>query len=119
MRLQQQLAILFPQSTLIVANGSGYDVQIDRPETVIDAVRQMVRTAPVKPWTENPTSRLFRQQMIAEADKRHPVPRAGYSRRHLIAGREGASHECFFKNVIRSSMQRVAWPSQMLWAAVS
>ena len=49
MRLQQQLAILFPQSTLIVANGSRYDVQIDRPETVIDAVRQMVRTAPVKP----------------------------------------------------------------------
>jgi pimeloyl-ACP methyl ester carboxylesterase len=49
MRLQQQLANLSPQGTLIVANGSGHDVQIDRPETVIDAVRRMVRTAQVKP----------------------------------------------------------------------
>jgi pimeloyl-ACP methyl ester carboxylesterase len=49
MRLQQQLAALSPKGTLIVANGSGHDVQIDRPETVIDAVRRMARTAPAKP----------------------------------------------------------------------
>jgi hypothetical protein len=35
MRLQQRLATLSPQSTFIVADGSGHDVQIDRPETVI------------------------------------------------------------------------------------
>jgi pimeloyl-ACP methyl ester carboxylesterase len=49
MRLQQQLAALSPKGTLIVAKGSGHDVQIDRPETVIDAVRRMARTAPAKP----------------------------------------------------------------------
>jgi len=49
MRLQQQLATLSPQGVLIVAKGSGHDVQIDRPEMVIDAVRQMARTAQIKP----------------------------------------------------------------------
>jgi pimeloyl-ACP methyl ester carboxylesterase len=43
MRLQQQLATLSPKSTLIVAQGSGHDVQIDRPATVIDAVKRMAR----------------------------------------------------------------------------
>ena len=42
MRLQQQLATLSPQGSLIVAQGSGHDVQLDRPETVIEAVRRMV-----------------------------------------------------------------------------
>jgi len=41
MRLQQRLATLSPQSTFMVADGSGHDVQIDRPETVIDAVRRV------------------------------------------------------------------------------
>jgi pimeloyl-ACP methyl ester carboxylesterase len=41
MRLQQQLATLSPQGNLIVAQGSGHDVQLDRPGTVIDAVRRM------------------------------------------------------------------------------
>ncbi len=41
MRLQQQLTTLSPQSTFIVADGSGHDVQVDRPETVIDAVRRV------------------------------------------------------------------------------
>jgi pimeloyl-ACP methyl ester carboxylesterase len=43
MRLQQQLATLSPQSTLIVAQGSGHDVQVDRPEIVVDAVRRMMK----------------------------------------------------------------------------
>jgi pimeloyl-ACP methyl ester carboxylesterase len=49
MRLQQQLAGLSPQATLVVASGSGHDVQIDRPETVIDAVRQMARAVRTTP----------------------------------------------------------------------
>jgi pimeloyl-ACP methyl ester carboxylesterase len=40
MRLQQNLATLSPRATFIVAQGSGHDVQVDRPETVIDAVRR-------------------------------------------------------------------------------
>jgi pimeloyl-ACP methyl ester carboxylesterase len=40
-RLQQQLATLSPQSAFIVAQGSGHDIQVDRPQTVIDAVRRM------------------------------------------------------------------------------
>ena len=40
-RLQQGLAGLSPRSTLIVAEGSGHDIQIDRPQTVIDAVKHM------------------------------------------------------------------------------
>jgi hypothetical protein len=43
MRLQQQLATLSPQSTLIVAQGSGHDVQVDRPEIVVDAARRMMK----------------------------------------------------------------------------
>lgn len=42
MRLQQQLATLSRQSTFIVAQGSGHDIQVDRPETVVEAVRRMV-----------------------------------------------------------------------------
>ena len=49
MRLQQQLATLCPQATFIVAQGSGHDVQADRPETVIDAVRRMTKTAKINP----------------------------------------------------------------------
>jgi hypothetical protein len=45
MRLQQQLATLSPQATFIVAQGSGHDVQVDRPEMVIGAITQMVRAA--------------------------------------------------------------------------
>jgi pimeloyl-ACP methyl ester carboxylesterase len=41
MRLQQQLATLSPQGSLVVAQGSGHDVQLDRPEIVIEAVRRM------------------------------------------------------------------------------
>jgi pimeloyl-ACP methyl ester carboxylesterase len=43
MRLQQQLATLSRHATFIVAQGSGHDVQVDRPETVIDAVRLIAR----------------------------------------------------------------------------
>jgi pimeloyl-ACP methyl ester carboxylesterase len=42
MRLQQQLATLSPRANLIVAQGSGHDIQIDRPDMVIDAIRRMV-----------------------------------------------------------------------------
>ncbi len=43
MRLQRQLATLSPRATFIVAQGSGHDVQIDRPEMVIDAIRQIAQ----------------------------------------------------------------------------
>lgn len=42
MLLQRQLATLSPRATLIVAQGSGHDIQIDRPGTVVDAIRRMV-----------------------------------------------------------------------------
>lgn len=42
MLLQRQLSTLSPRATLIVAEGSGHDIQIDRPGTVIDAIRRMV-----------------------------------------------------------------------------
>jgi pimeloyl-ACP methyl ester carboxylesterase len=48
MRLQQQLATLSPQGSLIVAQGSGHDVQLDRPETVIEAVRRIVGAVQAK-----------------------------------------------------------------------
>ena len=46
MRLQQQLATLSPRATLVVAQGSGHDVQLDRPATVVDAVRRIAKTQP-------------------------------------------------------------------------
>jgi pimeloyl-ACP methyl ester carboxylesterase len=49
MRLQQQIATLSPQGSLIVAQGSGHDVQLDRPETVIEAIRRMVAAVQAKP----------------------------------------------------------------------
>jgi len=49
MRLQQQLATLSPQATFIVAHGSGHDVQIDRPETVIDALKRLAGIAGTGP----------------------------------------------------------------------
>jgi pimeloyl-ACP methyl ester carboxylesterase len=48
MRLQQQLTTLSPQGTLIIAQGSGHDVQLDRPETVIEAVRRMAAAVQAK-----------------------------------------------------------------------
>jgi pimeloyl-ACP methyl ester carboxylesterase len=42
MRLQQQLATLSPQATFVVAQGSGHDIQLDRPGAVIDAIKRMV-----------------------------------------------------------------------------
>jgi pimeloyl-ACP methyl ester carboxylesterase len=47
MRLQQQLTTLSPKATFIVAQGSGHDVQLDRPQIVIDAVRRMAGAAGV------------------------------------------------------------------------
>ena len=41
--LQQQLATLSPRGTLRVAHGSGHYIQNDRPEMVIEAIRQVVR----------------------------------------------------------------------------
>jgi pimeloyl-ACP methyl ester carboxylesterase len=49
MRLQQQLAALSARSTFIVAQGSGHDVQIDRPVTVIDAIRNLASASNVRP----------------------------------------------------------------------
>src|SRR5262249_37103639 len=48
MRLQQQLATLSQQGSLIVAQGSGHDVQLDRPETVVEAVRRMAAAVQAK-----------------------------------------------------------------------
>jgi len=48
MRLQRQLATLSPQGALVVAQGSGHDVQLDRPEIVIEAVRRMVAVLQTK-----------------------------------------------------------------------
>ncbi|HEX3505287.1 MAG TPA: alpha/beta hydrolase [Xanthobacteraceae bacterium] len=42
MQLQRRLATLSPQGTLIVAEGSGHDIQLDRPATVIDAIKRML-----------------------------------------------------------------------------
>jgi len=41
MGLQRQLATLSPRASFIVAQGSGHDVQVDRPELVIETVRRM------------------------------------------------------------------------------
>ena len=45
MHLQQELATLSPRATLIVAQGSGHDIQLDRPNMVVDAVRQIATAA--------------------------------------------------------------------------
>jgi pimeloyl-ACP methyl ester carboxylesterase len=45
MHLQRQLATLSPRAELIVAEGSGHDVQLDRPDTVVDAIRWMSRAS--------------------------------------------------------------------------
>jgi pimeloyl-ACP methyl ester carboxylesterase len=45
MQLQKQLATLSPQGTLVVAQGSGHDIQFDRPDVVIDAIKRMAETA--------------------------------------------------------------------------
>jgi pimeloyl-ACP methyl ester carboxylesterase len=44
----EQLAALSPQGSLIVAQGSGHDVQLDRPETVIEAARRMAAAVEAK-----------------------------------------------------------------------
>jgi pimeloyl-ACP methyl ester carboxylesterase len=49
MHLQQQLAALSPQGTLVVADGSGHDIQLDRPNMVIDAVRRMANAKNYSP----------------------------------------------------------------------
>jgi hypothetical protein len=36
---------LSPRSTFIVAQGSGHDVQVDRPQVVVDAVRRIAGAA--------------------------------------------------------------------------
>jgi pimeloyl-ACP methyl ester carboxylesterase len=48
MQLQERLASLSRQSVFIAAKGSGHDIQVDRPETVIDAVRKMTRSATIQ-----------------------------------------------------------------------
>lgn len=45
MRLQLGLAALSRRSSFIVAEGSGHDVQIDRPDIVVEAVRRLAETA--------------------------------------------------------------------------
>jgi hypothetical protein len=49
MQLQQQLATLSPQATFVVAQGSGHNIQFDRPGTVIDAIKRIARAAKADP----------------------------------------------------------------------
>lgn len=44
MQLQRQLATLSPKAGLVIAQGCGHDIQLDRPQMVIDAIRQMAAT---------------------------------------------------------------------------
>lgn len=48
MRLQRELARLSPRSTLLVAERSGHDVHIDRPDIVIEAARRMVKELEIR-----------------------------------------------------------------------
>lgn len=48
MWLQQQLATLSPQGSLVVAEGCGDDVQTDCPDIVVEAIRRMVKTATIR-----------------------------------------------------------------------
>ena len=41
MRLQRRLATLSPRADLIIAEGSGHEIQSDRPDMVIDAIRRL------------------------------------------------------------------------------
>jgi pimeloyl-ACP methyl ester carboxylesterase len=43
MKLQRGLAALSKKSQLVIAQGSGHDIQIDRPALVIAAIRSLVR----------------------------------------------------------------------------
>lgn len=45
MRLQVQLSQLSPEARLVLATGSGHDVQADRPAAVVAAVRETVQAA--------------------------------------------------------------------------
>jgi pimeloyl-ACP methyl ester carboxylesterase len=45
LRLQQQLAQLSPQGRLIVAQGSGHDIQIDRPALVVSSLKVLAGRA--------------------------------------------------------------------------
>lgn len=47
MRLQRGLAALSPRASFIVAEGSGHDVQVDRPDTVVEAVRRLADTTAI------------------------------------------------------------------------
>jgi pimeloyl-ACP methyl ester carboxylesterase len=49
MQLQQQLVTLSPQATFVVAQGSGHNIQFDRPGTVVDAIKRMARAAKADP----------------------------------------------------------------------
>jgi pimeloyl-ACP methyl ester carboxylesterase len=46
MHLQEQLAGLSPMGTLVIAQGSGHDVAVDRPAVVVAAVRAIVDALP-------------------------------------------------------------------------
>jgi len=47
-QVERSPELLSPRSTLIVAEGSGHDVHIERPDIVIDAVRRMAKALEVK-----------------------------------------------------------------------
>jgi pimeloyl-ACP methyl ester carboxylesterase len=51
MKLQRGLAALSKKSQLIIAEGSGRDIQIDRPALVIAAIRSLVRKS--RHWVEH------------------------------------------------------------------
>ena len=43
--LHREMVALSPDGTHIIAEGSGHGIQIDRPDLVVDAIRQAVESA--------------------------------------------------------------------------
>ncbi len=44
-KVQEELAQLSSNGSHLVVKGSGHDIQIDKPETVVDAIRKVVGQA--------------------------------------------------------------------------
>jgi pimeloyl-ACP methyl ester carboxylesterase len=51
MKLQRGLAALSKKSQLVIAEGSGHDIQIDRPALVVAAIQSLVRK--LRHWVEH------------------------------------------------------------------
>jgi pimeloyl-ACP methyl ester carboxylesterase len=47
--MQRELAARLPGSRFVVAEGSGHDLQFDRPDLVVESVREVVERARAEP----------------------------------------------------------------------